>query len=99
MRYFSVAIAVRPARRLSLKVLFDVAAIGATTGTPRGRRLETTMTVRAKALPDAAECGILRVLRRCPGEVLAVEAMTIAEADRRLAAIGVKKRSSQVLAR
>jgi len=94
MRYYSVELAVRPDRRLSIKVLFDVAAIGAASGDPGGRRAETIVTVRARSLPDAAARAMRRVLRRCPGEVLAIDAMTIGEADRRLAVVGIERPSS-----
>lgn len=94
MRYYSVELAVRPERALSIKVLFDVATNGAASGDPRGRRLETTLLVRARSLPDAAARAIRRVFRRCRGEILAVEAKTIGEAARRLAVLGIERPSS-----
>lgn len=82
---FTVELTMRTNRCLSQAALFDVAAIGGVScGKRGGRRLETTLTVRAKSALGAAARGIELVSARAPGEVISVNAMTIAEADRRV---------------
>jgi hypothetical protein len=64
--------------------IFDVAEISVPSAHVGRRRLETMLTVSARTLPEASARGLRRILVRCPGEPVAVEAMTIAEPDRRL---------------
>lgn len=57
---------------------------GAAEGNPGGSVLTTTLTVDGADLGDAASVAVAEVLALVPGESIAVEALTITEADRRL---------------
>ncbi len=86
--YFSVELALRADRRLTIDSLMGVAAVsGFACGNPGGWRVETTLTIWAKDAPTAASRAIERARRRVRGQVIAVHVMTIREADRRLRAL------------
>lgn len=81
----TIEIAVHARRPLSEATLALVAQLGgAAAGTVGERRLETTLTVEAPGFGEAIERAIASVTERCAGRVLAIEAMTTSEADRRL---------------
>jgi hypothetical protein len=66
--------------------LFDVAAIGGVaTGNVDDRRIGTAMTVVARDPATAVRTAISRVSELVSGEVVAAEALTVEEAERRLA--------------
>lgn len=82
----TVDITLHSKRRLTEKALFAVAEIGGVAvGAPGSRRLETTLTVTADDVHEAAARAIDAITERVAGDVLAVEVMTTAEHDRRLA--------------
>jgi hypothetical protein len=82
---FTVEVTLRTARPLTERALTNVAAIGgAAAGNVGERRLETILTVEAKDIREAAEHGVLQIMKIVPGVVVAVESMTTDEADRRL---------------
>jgi hypothetical protein len=83
---FSVTMTITTDERLTEEVLFDVAAIGgAASGEAGGHDLSTTMTVQADDVLAAASGGLAKVETISPGAPVAVEVLTIEEADRRLA--------------
>lgn len=84
---YTVELSMLARRPLTEEALFAAAEVGGVAaGTVGARELETTLTVTAADLPAAAERAIARITELVAGEIIAVEAMTIAEADRRLAA-------------
>jgi hypothetical protein len=85
MPEYTIDIIIETDSPLTEAQLFDVAAIGgAATGSPGSRRLETTLTAEGKDLFDASRRAAKRILALAPGKIVAVEATTTEEADRRL---------------
>lgn len=82
---YTVELALHTQRRLTEDDLAAVAEIGgAASGNQGDTRLETTLTIKAADLPTAAARAIERVIAIVDGTVIAINAMTIEEADRRL---------------
>lgn len=83
---YTVNITLHTKRALTEKALIDLAEIGGVAeGRPGERRVETTLTVEAPNVRQAADRAIERVTERVAGTVVAFFVMTIEEADRRLA--------------
>jgi hypothetical protein len=81
---FTVEVTLRATRPLTQTALMRVAELGGiTVGKPGDRHLETTLTVTAANVCEAAKQGAAAVSERISGEIVAVEAMTTDEADRR----------------
>lgn len=84
---YTVEIAIQAKRPLTIAALERVSEMGGVaTGNPGERRLETTMTVTAANIPAAIATAVERVTERVSGTVIAAEAMTTEEADRRIEA-------------
>lgn len=81
---YAVDVALRTERPLTEDELFAVAEFAATAGNPGGTRLDATVIVDAESLLDAAQRAIARVTERVAGVVIAVNAMTSDENDRRI---------------
>ena len=82
---FTVDITVDASKPLSEDALFNIAEIGGVAvGRLGGSRVDATFTVKAADVTRATERAIAMVIERIPGTVVAVEAMTIDEFDRRL---------------
>jgi len=82
---YTVELALHTRRRLTEDDLAAVAEIGgAASGNQGDTRLETTLTIKAADLPAAAALAIARITDLVAGTVIAVNAMTTEEADRRL---------------
>lgn len=87
MEEYTVEIAVATKRPLTIEELEDVAEIGgAASGKPGGRRLETTMTVKAESFSHAAARAAETIAGIVAGRVAALNVMTIAEHDQRFEA-------------
>jgi hypothetical protein len=82
---YTIEIALQAKRPLTVTALERISAMGGVaTGNPGERRLETTMTVAAADIPTAIAMAIQQVTERVAGTVIAIEAMTTTEADRRM---------------
>lgn len=83
---YTVSIAVDAQRPLTMKRLEAIAAIGGhAAGKVGKKRVETTLTIEAKDMPDAAALAATQVQDLVAGDVASVEVMTLEEHDRRLA--------------
>jgi hypothetical protein len=82
---YTVEITIEAEKQLTEQQLFAVAGVGgAATGSPGQHRLETTLTEDGADMLDALERAVTRILALVPGQLIAVEAMTIDEALRRI---------------
>jgi len=82
---YTVELTLRPERPLTIEDLENVAEVGgAASGNPGGLRLETALTVAADNPPAAVAYAIARIRDRIAGEIIAANAMTTEESDRRL---------------
>lgn len=81
---YAVGMALVTERPLTEDELFAVAEIAAAAGNPGSTRLEATIVVDAGNLFEAAERAIARVTALVAGEIVAVNAMTGEENDRRI---------------
>lgn len=82
---FTVDITMDASKPLSEDALFDIAEIGGVAvGRLGGSRIDATFTINAADVAGATERAIAMVVERIPGTVVAVEAMTTDEFDRRL---------------
>ncbi len=82
---FSCTVVVETSSPVSSDQLEAVAQrAGVAEGDPGGTALATTLTVEATDLDAAASVAIAEVLALVPGQPIAVEALTLGEADRRL---------------
>jgi hypothetical protein len=83
---YTVEITLRASRPLTEETIFEVAELGGVVvAAPGQKQLETTLTVTASDVQKASARAIDLVTARVAGTVVAVEAMTTAEADRRAA--------------
>ncbi len=83
---FSVEVTVDAFAPLKLDALEDLAALGGSvSGSPRKRRYGLTLTIESGSIQAASSVAIDKVTAIAPGVVVAVEAMTVEESDRRLA--------------
>lgn len=81
---YTVEITLHTKRPVTEEMLFAAGEFGnVAIGHHGGRHIETTLTVEAEDMISAANEAISKVLERVPGKVVAVDAMTTAEADRR----------------
>lgn len=81
---YVVEVTLNARQPLTEAALMSVAGIGGTAvGNPGQKRLETTLTVKAIDVRQAAVKAVEAVTNKVAGIVLAVEAMTTDEADRR----------------
>lgn len=82
---YSVDVTLQTDQPLTEANLLEVAELGGVAvGRPGDRRLETTLTVEAADAVVAGRRAAERVCQRVAGVILAVDAMTAAEADGRL---------------
>lgn len=82
---FSVEVTVDAFEPLTQATLEELAALGGVAGgAPGARRYDVTMTVESGQIPTACSIAIDRATAIAPGVIVAVEAMTTEEADRRL---------------
>jgi hypothetical protein len=83
---YSVELILQTRRPITKGALIKIAEVGGVAvGRPGERHLETTLTAEADNVEQAAKQAIALVTGRITGIVVAVEVMTTAEADRRLA--------------
>ncbi len=81
---YTVEVTLRANRPLTEDALFSIAEMGGVAvGRPGSRHLETVMTVDGGRLEEAARIASERVTERVAGKIVALEAMTTQEADRR----------------
>lgn len=70
---------------LDSETLSDVAELGGAAGGNSGEHvLDTSLTVRARTVSEAAAKAVQAVTKIAPGEVISIEVMTPEEQDRRL---------------
>jgi hypothetical protein len=83
---YTIEITIEADGPLTQGQLFAVAAIGrAAIGLPGGSRIEATLTETGADMLEALARAAERIRALVPGRLIAVEAMTAEEADRRLA--------------
>lgn len=81
---YTVELTIRARHPLTEEALLSVAEIGGVAvGWPGKRHLETTLTVEAPDVCQAAARDIRRITERVAGDIVAVTVMTTKEADRR----------------
>lgn len=81
---YTVEVTLRARAPLTEEDLFSIAEMGGVAvGRPGERHLETAMTIQAARPEEAARIASQRVTERIAGTVVALEAMTVEEADRR----------------
>ena len=86
MPEYSVTITLASDQPLTEDELFEVAALGgAASGREGGSELTTTLTVDAPTVSSAIDEGLALVGKLVSGNPIAVEVLTVAEHDRRLA--------------